>query len=612
MPASTSSGTTTVTGVEPNVSVLEGQTGINVITTASGFKIYESANRILLSGATFTINPEIGKLVFLASVPTNHALTSDSTSTLNLGVKTIINGAARYTRGDAIVFLRQPTGAAGHYAFKDFDNSGQINFYGASINIGCGILFRSTSSGTIEKGRIFHRDVAGLSGAVQDFWYGSSLVVEDLEYEGYTQPVIINAGTTFNGVTAKYFDGLFPSTGFRSGSTTFLEFRNYEAQGTNQDQAFWRRNLLKVINPASDTKGRGSLTPTNNKNTGYKEDVHEFQVVYFETDSVTPIEGAKYFVKDYDNGNRKDSTGLAGGEPNYAVGFDNTADKIYSGVSNATGETPLNTVVCKIQDVTTPNDPQNPAEIYHEDIRSKYNDANNHRFDRYDLKYGYLPNVSEQLLAGKGVKTFTSILVPEAAITELDEATALAYTTQETAQKAYDQLRAIWIRDFDFTITTFPFLLSGNTLTSTIDIDIDFTQTGEAVLTPTKATLFVTPGENFAGSITAASSVVTTIGTGEVVGTIIDTNGTRTVTNLTITGLKTNSEVRIYEAGTTTEIAGIENSGTSFSALIDTSLVDIGILSIESSPVIQLKNIDTSENLTLPVSQRPDRNYSNP
>ena len=83
------------------------------------------------------------------------------------------------------------------------------------------------------------------------------------------------------------------------------------------------------------------------------------------------------------------------------------------------------------------------------------------------------------------------------------------------------------------------------------------------------------------------------------------------LTTLTLTGLQTNSEVRVFNAGTTTEIAGIENSGTSFSADIPAPSVDIVIHSL-GYVYQKIEGADTSSNLTLPIQQRVDRNYRNP
>lgn len=82
--------------------------------------------------------------------------------------------------------------------------------------------------------------------------------------------------------------------------------------------------------------------------------------------------------------------------------------------------------------------------------------------------------------------------------------------------------------------------------------------------------------------------------------------------NLTLTGLQNPSEVRVYEAGTTTEVAGQENVTTGeFSATIQTSSVDIVIASVTFQN-IRLLAVDTSNDISLPIQQRFDRNYENP
>lgn len=81
---------------------------------------------------------------------------------------------------------------------------------------------------------------------------------------------------------------------------------------------------------------------------------------------------------------------------------------------------------------------------------------------------------------------------------------------------------------------------------------------------------------------------------------------------LTVTPLIVDSEVRVYVAGTETEIAGIESSGTSFSNSISVNSVDVTIHK-EDYVNIKVKNLDmTSGDVVLPASQRFDRNYRNP
>ena len=80
---------------------------------------------------------------------------------------------------------------------------------------------------------------------------------------------------------------------------------------------------------------------------------------------------------------------------------------------------------------------------------------------------------------------------------------------------------------------------------------------------------------------------------------------------LTLKGLQANSEVRVYESGTTTEIAGIENSTTQFTdATIAVNSVDIVIHHIEYE-YIRLEAVDVTADVALPIQQQFDRGYRN-
>ena len=82
--------------------------------------------------------------------------------------------------------------------------------------------------------------------------------------------------------------------------------------------------------------------------------------------------------------------------------------------------------------------------------------------------------------------------------------------------------------------------------------------------------------------------------------------------SITLSPLEINSEVRIYDAGTTTEVAGIENSGTSFTSSINVNSVDVVIHSLEFQ-YIRIENVDmTQGNVSIPISQISDPQYRNP
>jgi len=99
------------------------------------------------------------------------------------------------------------------------------------------------------------------------------------------------------------------------------------------------------------------------------------------------------------------------------------------------------------------------------------------------------------------------------------------------------------------------------------------------------------------------------------VNTVININNNpntsiNTSTAFALTGLQPNSEVRIFVAGTTTEITGIENSGVNFITTLSVSSVDVVVLNLQYL-AIKIKNIDTSSDVALPIQQVFDRQYKN-
>lgn len=84
--------------------------------------------------------------------------------------------------------------------------------------------------------------------------------------------------------------------------------------------------------------------------------------------------------------------------------------------------------------------------------------------------------------------------------------------------------------------------------------------------------------------------------------------------NLTLANLITGSEIRIYEAGTTTEVDGTENSTSSFVYSFEAGApnVDIRIFHLDYLPFNILNYTLPTSNTSIPISQIFDRNYSNP
>lgn len=104
-------------------------------------------------------------------------------------------------------------------------------------------------------------------------------------------------------------------------------------------------------------------------------------------------------------------------------------------------------------------------------------------------------------------------------------------------------------------------------------------------------------------------------------GSSINTNTGPNITilagqaTLTLTNLVANSEVRIYTAGTQTELDGVELSGTSFGytyTYVPSTFVDI-VVHKEDYKYVRIEDYELgSGDAGLPIQQIFDRNYSNP
>ena len=82
---------------------------------------------------------------------------------------------------------------------------------------------------------------------------------------------------------------------------------------------------------------------------------------------------------------------------------------------------------------------------------------------------------------------------------------------------------------------------------------------------------------------------------------------------LTLTGIKSGSEVRVYESGTITEIGGQESVTTgSFATAVEVSIVDVVVHALGYLN-LRITGIDmTGGNVSLPIQQTIDRQYENP
>jgi len=79
---------------------------------------------------------------------------------------------------------------------------------------------------------------------------------------------------------------------------------------------------------------------------------------------------------------------------------------------------------------------------------------------------------------------------------------------------------------------------------------------------------------------------------------------------LTLTGIQAGSEVRVYDSSTNQELAGSESVTGTFTASLESTTVNIVVVSVQYE-YLRIEDVVLNQDLTLPILQQFDRNYSN-
>jgi hypothetical protein len=106
----------------------------------------------------------------------------------------------------------------------------------------------------------------------------------------------------------------------------------------------------------------------------------------------------------------------------------------------------------------------------------------------------------------------------------------------------------------------------------------------------------------------------TNSGTSNAVTFISTSGGTVNIINnfnVTFTGAENNTEIRIFSAGTITELDGIENTSGDFVASLPNGLVDVRIVSIDFK-IREIFGLSVTQDFSFQVDQFVDRVYENP
>jgi hypothetical protein len=669
MSFSYSSGVITQTGTDTDLSGLSGLTGVVVSGDADVIAIYTmSATRLVVEGSLI-IDGDYEQLVFEGDCPHPNI---DNSGTLQIGRKSVSGGVTRYSSGTPII-MRQGSsdaqtnsvgGLVGRATNTFFGYGGMI-ISGSGISIGGQLNTLQDTTVIIESLDIyFTLNGNGTAGQLRfDNKSGSSIDVSGLTLD--CDPAILS---TKRSVVLFAQDYTSFSAKFKCFS---LQSFIYQTFGLRFDDLSFDGNF-RPYDLVSNGGGEVFALVDSDKGSqaNFKIEVsasHHFS--FFGTAKIKVqdttggnIVGVKYYIADVDDGNRFSPIGTTTAISSLMTNYGTVGSNIYSGTTDGNGE--ADSVVLMSTWVPTGSTTSNHSDYSNGGSLSD-------SFDVFACHYNYLLGSQSSVLRNNGGTDVRYYLPIDALVTETTKAITDAYTTLNDALEVYDRAKSELYDNYagESSLTVgrsgYQIELAEKTLVVDDGAVSPYDLTGSEITVKSSAftggATATTGGVTFTGAVviqnarydcdlsydSTAATVTnvtctgqmdfTTAGTYNLVGCEIDevtnssggaitlnlsggtTIATNTGPNITLassttfelTGLIAGSEVRVYQAGTTTEVDGVENSSTTFSATIAIPSVDLVIFNTQYKPLRTLA-IDTTVNVNLPIQQIFDRNYTNP
>ena len=440
------SGTTiTQTGTDTDLSGLSGIAG--VVTNTVGVKtFYFCDHRIQVDGALSWDNTT-NELVFTDTAPRDGAwgtIRVTSGGVLKIGDKKVIgsNSQEITTKGAGLSFGTSSGTIKGWIANDSgvlVDAGGSFSAYGCHIDLRNGsIEYSSGALGTLEDCVITDSGGASLGSSSQFRFNNRSELTEviNCEFVNISNSIYTNPSSYVgNKVVNTNLLGYGPKDGSWATEITIKDFNDTFAELPPIriiDQMIMDLHNSKD-GPNSQVWGWTSNLGTT-RNAHYTRWLKDFRFK-IEDEIGGPVEGAKLFIKDTNNGARK-----------VTANFDDSADNIYEEVSLASGFFPDFSVVTAVFNnqlgayITQPNSTQ-------KDFRTKANDST--YIDVAIVTYNYqLVTLNNTDTSGLGISEIVIAGKLDTQITETDKTIVDTYTTLETAQKFYDYAKSYLVDNY--------------------------------------------------------------------------------------------------------------------------------------------------------------------
>ena len=435
--------TITQSGTDTSLAGLSGISGVTVTTESRGFGLFKTI--YTLSGRTLayndlTFDATREKLVFLENCPSKRMSPANASASLTINAIKTPMGNSIYMNEEAILFLRAERfsydnaydGSRGDFYINQGNfiwNGGIIRYSGAvEINVGTinnGSLI-SYGNGALADENDGDPSSVDLTTSGQMF-FGGNLTINDLYVANGNYVIITNANVTINSITT---EGMM--RGLEVDINDF-EIRNLNSINGVTELGGYKAKRGILINPLPDEiRVAGHVFQANNNapnsgtlNDGAFKRIKESRFVNIRNGDGTLAE-AIYYIKDYDNGNRKGFY--------FPVGLN---DITATGSISSGNSLDFDVTVAITEDLVSPRD----GTLWTWDYRSKNGDTT-HVFDIYLLSYHNLIGELEQSFKGGGRQDIAFLFAEDFNITESNRVTVDGYATIDNLDQLYDRAKS--------------------------------------------------------------------------------------------------------------------------------------------------------------------------
>ena len=541
--------------MDTDLSGLQSVAGISYTTVGNHTTYYTDSLNLLIEW-NLTIDPRYEKLVFGENTPTPNIRVD--AGTLNLGVKSVVNGETVYTYGTALEFLKTSDSDFWQVRWKwglYLENGATFNAYGAKIisrlSIGWGsINYLQEVYGDIEKLELEMLDPANsqIRFDIAPGFEGGVRLYNGFEITSQTPtPSIVFSGSFIENFSPTINNGRITPTNTQEYR---LKFRDMVVKNNAGQHDIYSGFMDTAANPYMDFYNLDVGTSAS-----VRESYNPFVFSFYKNLNVA--------VKDIYSDLLED----------VIVYVENTNGDIFSNTTNTNGV--LDNDLTILYSELVEGSQQTMWRRYTKgNSASDYNNNENDILDVYFLSYHHVINQLEASMKETGTVILSNLLFEDTSITQTDTTIVRWYTQLENPQKLYDYAKWFLLENASVFgkeyLDTSLFTFVGNTLKTEYNVLIDNNATDVFYFDTTTNTITIRASQ-FTGDIEA--NTITTVNDARVFGLrngvfyaqdgdVIDTEYVKVVANqdmsIVVDGI-TLPEVEVIN-GSSVYISGINNA----------------------------------------------------